>query len=114
MRDPSAFIPARVGSKRVPGKNVRVLDGHPMIAYTIGPAIEKAKTESIPVIAYDRLIPDQDIALGREGALRLLDIGPAAQQGSGNRVGYLEHADRRRWVEEISAINQRMNEVQPL
>lgn len=24
----------------------------------------------------------------------------------------LEHADRRRWVEEISAINQRMNEAE--
>ena len=35
-----AFIPARVGSKRVPGKNVRVLGGHPMIAYTIGAAID--------------------------------------------------------------------------
>ena len=34
-----AFIPARVGSKRVPGKNVRVLGGHPMIAYTIGAAL---------------------------------------------------------------------------
>src|SRR5688572_29256535 len=34
-----AFIPARVGSKRVPGKNVRVLGGHPMMAYTIGPAL---------------------------------------------------------------------------
>lgn len=24
----------------------------------------------------------------------------------------LEHADRRRWVEEISSINQRMNELE--
>jgi hypothetical protein len=24
----------------------------------------------------------------------------------------LEHADRRRWVEEISSINQRMNEIE--
>src|SRR5471030_1751336 len=35
-----ALIPARQGSKRVPGKNVRLLQGHPMLAYTIAAAIE--------------------------------------------------------------------------
>ncbi|MCW5943007.1 MAG: acylneuraminate cytidylyltransferase family protein [Fimbriimonadaceae bacterium] len=30
-----ALIPARAGSKRVPGKNVRLLAGHPVIAYSI-------------------------------------------------------------------------------
>ena len=37
---PIAFIPARAGSKRVPGKNVRPLAGHPMIAYSISAALE--------------------------------------------------------------------------
>jgi len=35
-----ALIPARAGSKRVPGKNVRRLGGHPLIAYTIAAALE--------------------------------------------------------------------------
>lgn len=35
-----ALIPARAGSKRVPGKNVRCLAGHPVIAYTIAAAID--------------------------------------------------------------------------
>ena len=34
-----AVIPARGGSKRVPGKNIRPLLGHPAIAYTIRAAI---------------------------------------------------------------------------
>lgn len=33
-----ALIPARAGSKRIPGKNVRPLGGHPLIAYTIAAA----------------------------------------------------------------------------
>jgi len=33
-----ALIPARQGSKRVPGKNIRPLGGHPMLAYTIAAA----------------------------------------------------------------------------
>lgn len=35
-----ALIPARAGSKRVPDKNVRLLAGHPLIAYTIAAALE--------------------------------------------------------------------------
>ncbi len=33
-----ALIPARAGSSRVPDKNVRLLAGHPMLAYTISAA----------------------------------------------------------------------------
>jgi N-acylneuraminate cytidylyltransferase len=33
-----ALVPARGGSQRVPGKNVRELGGHPLIAYTIAAA----------------------------------------------------------------------------
>lgn len=33
-----ALIPARAGSKRVPGKNIRPLAGHPLMAYTIAAA----------------------------------------------------------------------------
>jgi CMP-N,N'-diacetyllegionaminic acid synthase len=35
-----ALIPARAGSKRVPGKNVQRLGAHPMLAYTIAAAID--------------------------------------------------------------------------
>lgn len=35
-------IPARCGSRRVPGKNVRLLDGQPLIAFTITAAAESA------------------------------------------------------------------------
>lgn len=35
-----ALIPARAGSKRCPGKNTRLLHGHPLIAYTIAAAQE--------------------------------------------------------------------------
>lgn len=35
-----ALIPARSGSKRVPGKNIRRLGDHPLIAYTISSALQ--------------------------------------------------------------------------
>ena len=35
-----ALIPARSGSKRVPDKNIRPLEGHPLIAYSITAALQ--------------------------------------------------------------------------
>jgi CMP-N,N'-diacetyllegionaminic acid synthase len=44
-----ALIPARQGSKRVPGKNIRLLNGHPMLAYTIAAAIESGVFDAVMV-----------------------------------------------------------------
>ena len=44
-----ALIPARQGSKRVPAKNIRRLGAHPVIAYSIAPAIESGIFESVIV-----------------------------------------------------------------
>jgi CMP-N-acetylneuraminic acid synthetase len=44
-----ALIPARQGSKRVPGKNVRLLNGHPTLAYTIAPALASGVFDSVVV-----------------------------------------------------------------
>ena len=42
-----AFIPARSGSKRVPGKNIRNLEGHPLLAYSIAAALESGVFDSV-------------------------------------------------------------------
>jgi N-acylneuraminate cytidylyltransferase len=44
-----ALVPARAGSERVPGKNVRALAGHPLIAYTIAAAHESGLFDSVVV-----------------------------------------------------------------
>ena len=44
-----ALIPARGGSKRVPGKNVRSLGGHPMLAYTISAAADSGIFDGVIV-----------------------------------------------------------------
>lgn len=53
-----ALIPARQGSKRVPGKNVRLLNGHPTLAYTIAPALESGVFESVIVSTDSEEIAD--------------------------------------------------------
>ena len=44
-----AIIPARCGSKGLPGKNIRSLHGKPMIAYTIEAALESKYIEDVIV-----------------------------------------------------------------
>jgi CMP-N,N'-diacetyllegionaminic acid synthase len=44
-----AFIPARSGSKRIPGKNVRPFAGHPLIAYAIQGALDSGLFSSVYV-----------------------------------------------------------------
>jgi CMP-N-acetylneuraminic acid synthetase len=44
-----ALVPARAGSQRVPGKNVRPLAGHPLLAYTIAAARESGVFDAIVV-----------------------------------------------------------------
>ena len=42
-----AFVPARAGSERVPGKNVRPLAGHPLIAYAIETALQSGVFDGV-------------------------------------------------------------------
>lgn len=42
-----AFIPARAGSKRLPDKNVRVLAGHPLLAYSICSAVDSGVFDAV-------------------------------------------------------------------
>lgn len=44
-----ALVPARAGSERVPGKNVRQLAGHPLLAYTIAAARESGSFDAVVV-----------------------------------------------------------------
>ena len=44
-----AFVPARSGSERVPGKNVRPLAGHPLLAYAIETARQSGVFERVVV-----------------------------------------------------------------
>jgi CMP-N,N'-diacetyllegionaminic acid synthase len=69
-----AFIPARVGSTRVPGKNVRVLGGHPMIAYTIGPALDSKVFDAV-IVSTDS---EEIAAIARHYGAEVPFLRPAA------------------------------------
>jgi len=84
-----AFIPARQGSKRVPGKNVRALAGHPMLAYTIAPALESGVFASV-IVSTDS---EEIAAVARHYGAEVPFLRPAAFAGDTSPdIEWLEHA----------------------
>lgn len=53
-----AVIPARLGSKRVPKKNIKILAGEPLIAYTIKSALKSKLLDRIIVSTNDKKIAE--------------------------------------------------------
>src|SRR6476620_7227672 len=95
-----ALIPASQGSKRVPGKNVRLLNGHPTLAYTIAPAIASGVFDSVIVSTDSEEIADVARHYGAE--VPFLRPGKFASDTSPD-IEWLDHTLRkldesgRRW-----------------
>jgi CMP-N-acetylneuraminic acid synthetase len=84
-----AFIPARQGSKRVPGKNVRRLNGHPLLAYSIAPAIESGVFDAV-IVSTDS---EEIAAIARHYGAEVPFLRPAPFAGDTSPdIEWLEHA----------------------
>jgi CMP-N,N'-diacetyllegionaminic acid synthase len=73
-----ALIPARAGSQRVPGKNIRPLAGHPLLAYAIAGARESGLFDAI-VVSTDS---DEIAAVARHYGAEVPWLRPAAMAAS--------------------------------
>ena len=69
-----AIIPARGGSKGVPGKNVRRLLGKPLIAHSILDAKESKNTDKIYISTDDKEIAEVSVQYGAEVIYRPADL----------------------------------------
>ena len=82
-----AVIPARGGSKRIPKKNIRLLAGKPLLAFTIAAAIDSAlaNLNSIWQTASEEMY--KNTQGGQQGPQPGQQHGPeqgGSQKGSGN------------------------------
>jgi len=83
-----ALIPARQGSKRVPGKNVRRLGGHPTLAYTIAPALASGVFDAVMVSTDSEEIA----AMARHYGAEVPFLRPASFAGDTSPdIEWLEH-----------------------
>jgi len=69
-----ALIPARAGSERVPGKNVRPLAGHPLLAYSIAAARASGLFEQV-VVSTDS---DEIASVATRYGAEIPELRPAA------------------------------------
>lgn len=84
-----ALIPARAGSVRVPGKNVRELAGHPLLAWSIAAARESGLFEAI-VLSTDS---EEAAEIGRRYGADVPGLRPAGIAGSTSPdIEWVRHA----------------------
>lgn len=87
--DAVALVPARAGSRRVPGKNVRALAGHPLIAYSIAAARASGVFDAVVVSTDDPAIAEVAERYGAEvPGLRPADLATATAPD----IGWVAHA----------------------
>ena len=83
-----AMIPARSGSKRVPGKNIRRLGDHPLIAYTIAPALASGVFRDV-IVSTDS---EEVAAVARHYGAEVPFLRPAALAGDKSPdIEWVEH-----------------------
>jgi CMP-N,N'-diacetyllegionaminic acid synthase len=73
-----ALIPARAGSQRVPGKNIRHLNGHPLIAYSIAIALECKQFDRV-LVSTDS---EETAEIARYYGAEVPELRPASLAGS--------------------------------
>lgn len=66
ITDALVLIPARKGSKGLPGKNIKLLNGKPLISYTIEAALEVFARENICISTDDPKVIEISKSLGLE------------------------------------------------
>jgi CMP-N,N'-diacetyllegionaminic acid synthase len=73
---PVALIPARTGSKRIPGKNTRLLAGHPLIAYTVAAAHASGVFDFVAISTDD--VPGMERIFGQDRRVQMIVERPKA------------------------------------
>ena len=84
-----ALIPARAGSKRIPGKNSRGLLGHPLLAYSIAAAQESGVCDRIICSTDSEEIAELAMSYGAEvPSLRPAELAT----DNAHDIGFVKHA----------------------
>ena len=86
-----AMIPARGGSKGVPGKNIKEIGGKPLIAYTIVAALKSAAIDRVIVTTDSQEIADVALKYGAE--VPFLRPAYLAEDGSKAQDVYIHAAE---------------------
>jgi N-acylneuraminate cytidylyltransferase len=90
-----AFIPARGGSERILGKNIRMLAGHPLIAYAIAGAKHSGIFDGIYVSTESKEISE----VARKYGAEVIDRPVQFARADSPDIEWVRHAIHHRWPE---------------
>lgn len=91
----AAIIPARGGSKGVPGKNIKLIAGKPLIAYTIEQAFASQSIERVFVSTDDQHIADVATKYGAEVVWRPASISGDTAPSESAVLHALDHLEQK-------------------
>jgi N-acylneuraminate cytidylyltransferase len=84
-----AFVPARAGSSRIKHKNIRMLGGHPLLAYTIAAAKQSGVFDAVVVSTDSKTIAEVATYYGAEAPF----LRPTEMAGERSPdIEWVEHA----------------------
>ena len=89
MSETIAIIPARAGSHRIPGKNTRMLAGHPLLAYSVAAALGSGVCDRVLVSTDSQEIG----AIARQYGAEVPGLRPQEMSGpEAHDFEFLQHA----------------------
>lgn len=86
-----AVIPARGGSKEIPGKNLRPVAGKPLIAHTIQAALQSSSINRVIVSTDDKEIAEVSKKFGADVVMRPVEISGDTSSSESALLQVLEH-----------------------
>lgn len=86
-----AIIPARGGSKRLPGKNIKLFGGHPLIAYSIERALRSSRITKVIVSTDDDKIASVSTQYGASVIMRPQALSSDTSTTTSALVHCLQH-----------------------
>ncbi len=101
-----AIIPARGGSKRLPGKNIKLLNGKPLIAYSIEFALNSPEINKVVVSTDSKQIADISLQYGAEVLFRPIELAQDTTKTAPVLLHVVNELEKNNYVPEIIILLQ--------
>ena len=100
------IIPARGGSKRLPGKNIRLLAGKPLIAYTIEAALRSNHINRVILSTEDPKIAEVGASYGAEIMMRPQELAQDTTKTAPVLINVVEEVEKQGYFPQIVVLLQ--------
>ncbi|MFA6988809.1 MAG: acylneuraminate cytidylyltransferase family protein [Candidatus Gastranaerophilaceae bacterium] len=101
-----AIIPARGGSKRIPRKNIKLIAGKPLVAYSIEAGLESKYVDRVIVSTEDKEIAEISKQYGAEVFIRPMELAQDETKTSSVMVDVVENLEKEGYCPDIVVLLQ--------